>query len=279
MHPVVNHLIQLQELTLIRDEQKIAAQGLHLQQLDAAIKSMSGKLPSETRTQFDKLAKRDPIVISAISDSHCSVCGLRLAISFVQSVRQAHEVLACPNCARMLYYPESRVSSSTKAPRRMAPRKVGISRFSSHSLMIPRLDATEKEGAIREIGLKMAEEGFVDNGPKFIEEALRREAILSTAVEHGLAFPHVRGVEGGGLSLALAISEKGIDFGGGDDQPKTRMFFMLAIPVAASAFYLKLLAGLTEAFRNPENRKAILSPKDPEALWKALVKATRSTIK
>src|SRR5262249_16943485 len=134
------------------------------------------------------------------------------------------------------------VRSVAKAPRRMAPRKVGISRFSSQSLMIPRMEATDKESAIRELGIKMAEEGFVDNGPKFVEEALRREAILSTAVEHGLAFPHVRGVEGGGLSLSLGISEKGIEFDGIDGKVKTRMIFLIAIPVAASAFYLKLLA-------------------------------------
>ncbi|MCE9614225.1 MAG: PTS sugar transporter subunit IIA [Lentisphaerae bacterium] len=279
MHPVVNHLIQLQELALIRDEQKVAAQGQHLQQLDASIKSMTGKLPTDTRIMYERLTKRDPIVVSAISDSHCSVCGMRLAISFIQSVRQAREVLACPNCARMLYYPESRVRTVTKAQRRTAPRKVGISRFSSHALMIPRLAATTKDEAIHEIGMKLAEEGFVDNGEKLIEEALRREAILSTAVEHGMAFPHVRGVEGGGLALALGVSENGIDFGSATKGNKTRFIFFLAIPVAASAFYLKLLAGLTETFMNPDNRKALLVPQDPEALWKVLVKVTRSTIK
>ena len=60
-----------------------------------------------------------------------------------------------------------------------------------------------------------------------IEEALRREAILSTAVDHGLAFPHVRGVEGGGLALALGVSEKGIDFGG-LAKSKTRLVFFIA---------------------------------------------------
>lgn len=278
MHPVVNHLIQLQELSLIRDEQKVTAQGKHLQQLDASIKAMTLKLPAETRMQYDKLAKRDPIVLSAISDSHCSICGMRLAISFIQSVRMAREIFACPDCARMLYYPEVSVRSVTKAQRRTAPRKVGISRFSSQSLMIPRLQAETQEEAIQEIGMKMAEEGFVDNGPRLVEEALRREAILSTSVEHGLAFPHVRGVEGGGLALALGISENGIDFGGGG-KGKTRILFFLAIPQAASAFYLKLLAGLSQTFLDAENRKAIIAPKDPEGLWKALVRATRTTIK
>ncbi|MDA0577250.1 MAG: PTS sugar transporter subunit IIA [Verrucomicrobia bacterium] len=217
-------------------------------------------------------------MVAAISDNHCALCGLRLAISFVQSVRQAHEVLCCPNCARMLFYPESRVRTVSKAPRRMAPRKIGISRFSSPNLMIPRLAATNKEEAIRELGMKLASEGFVDNGPKLVEEALRREAILSTAIDHGLAMPHVRGVDGGGLALALGTSEEGLDFGG-TGKEKTNIIFFLAIPVAASAFYLKLLAGLAETFMVAENRRAVLGPKEPEALWKALTKATRATIK
>lgn len=278
MHPVVNHLIQLQELSLIRDEQKAAAQAKHLQQLDASIKNMTAKLPADTRMMYDKLAKRDTIIVAAISDSHCAVCGMRLAISFIQAVRIGREILACPNCARMLYFPESSVRRVVAATRRMAPRKIGISRFSSHTLMIPRLVAETKEDAIRELGMTMAKEGFVDNGEKFVEESLRREAILSTAVDHGVAFPHVRGVEGGGLALSLGVSEKGIDFGG-LAKNKVKIIFLMAIPSAASAFYLKLLAGLAQTLMDPETRKALVAEKEPEALWKVLNKLTRTTIK
>ena len=278
MHPVVNHLIQLQELTLIRDEQKVAAEGKHLQQLDASIKAMTAKLPAEVRQSYLKLAKRDPVVVSAISNSHCSVCGMQLAISFIQAVRLAREILACPNCARLLYYPTAPVRGLASAPRRTAPRKVGIMRFSSMKLMIPRLKARTKETAIKELGQKMADEGFVDNGAVLIEEALRREAILSTAVERGLAVPHVRGVEGGGLALALGISPEGIKWGGSVKGP-SKIVFMIAIPAAASAFYLKLLSGLSQTFMKPENCRAIVAPDTPEELWKVLAKITRPTIK
>ncbi|MDA0990793.1 MAG: PTS sugar transporter subunit IIA [Verrucomicrobia bacterium] len=278
MKSLINHLIQLQELTLIRDEQKVASKGQHLQQLDASIKAMTNKLPDDTRAEYLKLHKRDPIVLSAVSNSHCSVCGMQLAISFTQAVRLAREILFCPNCARMLYYPTAPVRGHAAKQRRTAPRKVGIMRFSSKSLMVPNLSATNKDDAIKELGLTMATEGFVDNGKTFVEEALRREAILSTSVEHGLAFPHVRGVEGGGLALALGTSAKGIAWGDAKSEP-SKIIFMIAIPIAASAFYLKLLAGLAETFIKAENRKAILAPKDPEELWKTLTKITRTTIK
>lgn len=179
----------------------------------------------------------------------------------------------------MLYYPELVARRQAERRRRTEPRKVGISRFSSHTLMIPKLEATDRDGAIAELCMKMEQEGFVDKGNRLLEEALRRETVLSTAVDHGIAFPHARGVEGGGLALALGISPKGIDFGGSSGAGTTKIIFFMAIPTAASAFYLKLLAGLTETFRKPDARKVLLSAKDPDKLWKALSKMTRTTIK
>jgi len=278
MRPTINHLIQLQELVLIRDEQKSSGGGAHLERLNASITEMTKELPAAVRSQFEKLHQRNSLVIVPISDSTCSVCGMRLPISQVQAVRHAKQIFACPNCARMLFYPETTAKRVGAKYRRTGPRKVGISRFSSHSLMVPRLESTDAEGVIGELAFKMAEAGFVDNAEHLVEEALRREAILSTAVDHGLAFPHVRGVEGGGLTLALGMSPKGLKFDG-PAKTLTRIVFFLVIPTAASAFHLKLLAGLTETCRKPEARKALLAESDPEKLWKALCKVTRSTIK
>jgi mannitol/fructose-specific phosphotransferase system IIA component (Ntr-type) len=144
--------------------------------------------------------------------------------------------------------------------------------------MIPDLQATTRDDVIAELGHLMDEQGFVDKGDRLVEEALRRESVLSTATEHGLAFPHARGVEGGGLALALGISGKGINFDGGKKKLCKIIFFM-AIPTAASAFYLKLLAGLAETFTEADARKALMAEKDPDKLWKALVKVTRKHIK
>jgi mannitol/fructose-specific phosphotransferase system IIA component (Ntr-type) len=277
MHPVVNHLIQLQELQLIRDEQRVTAKGKSLTELDASIKTMTSNLPAETRVLYTKLQKRDHISVTTVRDSMCTGCGLQLAISFVQQVRMEKEILTCPNCSRVLYNPERIIRRMEKGPRRVATRKPGLSRFSSHSLMIPRLTAKTKEDAILELATSMADVGFVDNAENMTTEALARETVLSTAVDHGMAFPHVRGIDGGGLSLALGLSPKGINFDA--DGPLSKIIFLISIPTAASAFYLKLLAGLMETFRQAEARKVLMAEKDPEKLWKSLIKLTRTTIK
>ena len=145
MDPVINHLIQLQELSLIREEQKVAPGPTHLEELDASIRSMTEILPAPVRSMFERLQKRGPVVVVPVTEGICAGCGMGLPISLIQAVRHAREIQTCPNCARMLYYPEFRVRRLGRPPRRVEQRKVGISRFSSHALMVPRLQAATKE--------------------------------------------------------------------------------------------------------------------------------------
>lgn len=123
----------------------------------------------------------------------------------------------------------------------------------------------------------MKKEGFVDNSAGLIEAALKREAIISTALEHGIAFPHVRGVEGGGLTLAVATSKKGFKFNP-DSRKLTRIVFFMVIPTAASAFYLKLISGLTQTFLKKGTREKLLEITDQNKLWKTLLSTTKSSI-
>jgi len=263
---------------MIRDEQRVVAETKNMEQLDASIRGMTSKLPRDMRSVFEKLHKKDRIVVAPVSRDTCAACGMKLAISLVQAVRLARDVKSCPNCARVLYCPVSAPRRVGSPARRTEARKPGISRFSSEKLMVPSLESKDKEGVIAELARKMESEGFIDDGEKMIEAVLRREAILSTGVDHGLAFPHARGIEGGALAFALGISRDGVKFDGHSDD-LSRIIFMIAIPTAAGAFYLKLLAGLTETFMAAEARRALSAEKSAAGLWKALVKLTRKTIK
>lgn len=277
MHPKINHLIQLQELSLIRAEQKAHRHGHRLDELDASIATLTGELPPDIQTLMARMQKRDSIMIVPMTNGTCNGCGMRLPTSHVQAVKVSDQLQVCPICTRILYYQDGLARNIGKAPRRTEPRKVGIARFSAPSLMIPRLKATTRDGAIEELAAKMQEAEFVDDAAKLAEGALKREAIVSTALDHGLAFPHVRGVEGGGLTLGLGISAKGIKFDG-HDKGLTRIVFLMVIPTAASAFYLKLLAGLAETFSDADARKALQAEENPDKLWKTLVKLTKKTI-
>ncbi len=277
MQSLINHLNQLQELVLIRDEHRTTGDGSHMESLNNSIDQLTDKLPPDMKSLYQRLYKKDHIVMAPMHNGCCAICGMRMPISQVQAVRLCKQIQNCPSCARILFEESDAPRWVGETPSRTEPRKSGISRFSAESLMVPDLKATTGAEAIAELAEVMEQKNFVSGADKLVQTALEREAILSTAMENGLAFPHVRGVEGGGLTLALGVSKKGVKFD--DAGNMANIVFFITIPTAVSAFYLRLMSGLTETFLKEQNREAILSAETPEQLWKALTKSTRYSIK
>ena len=143
--------------------------------------------------------------------------------------------------------------------------------------MLPNMNVANAAEAIAALAGLMEEKGFVSNAEKLVESALEREAILGTGMDNGMAFPHVRGVEGGGLTMALGTVKKDLVFD--DEGTKVRIVFFMTIPTAVSAFYLRLMSGLTESLLKEANRESLLTADSPALLWKAITKATRYTVK
>ena len=278
MKSQINLLNQLQELVLTRDEHHQTGDGSHMDTLDASIDALVGKLAPQPRALYQRLYKKDHVVMAPMVNGCCAVCGMRLPIAQVQQVRLAKTIQTCSSCGRMIYNEEEDAPRSVaEKPARGEPRKTGISRFSAEELMVCELKAEKPEDAVRELADAMELNKFVSNPAALVAAAMERESVLSTAMGDGLAFPHVRGVEGGGLTLALGVSKKGIVW---DSSGATaNLVFFSVIPVAVSAFYLRLMAGLTEAFSKQENRDALLVAKSGAELWKAFMKATRYTIR
>ena len=103
----------------------------------------------------------------------------------------------------------------------------------------------------------------------------RSRAALTTAVGHGLAFPHMRGVEEGVLTFACGVSPAGIDWNG----QLVHLVFFTTLPVIASPFYLKLIAAICKTFEDDEKLPFVLAAGDAKTLWKELNKATRVPVK
>ncbi|MBN1269531.1 MAG: PTS sugar transporter subunit IIA [Kiritimatiellae bacterium] len=278
MKPIINHLIQLQELVEARAQQEAVMPGTRLAELDEAIRTLVQELPQDVSRNFRRLQEKGHVAVAPIAAGVCTACGMSLPVSLVHSVRAGETILTCPSCARILFCPpEAGPRRIGQRKKRSEPTKVGIARFSSPELMIPELSAATRDDIIAELCGKLEAEGFVDNATKLAEKALNREAIASTAVDHGLAFPHVRGVEGGALTLALGLKSKGVRFVE-NTRSLTRIVFFVVIPTAASAFYLRLLSGLTRAFQEKDARDKLLDADSADKLWKALLSATKNTV-
>lgn len=275
MKSQINILRQLQELVLTRDEHNQTGDGSQLDSLSDRIADLQARLEPQVKGVYDRLYKKGHVVMAAMSNGCCAACGMQVPIAQGQQVKLGQHLVTCSSCGRILF------SEDDDAARNVADKgdrddpKVGIARFSAESLMVADLGACSRDEAIAKLAGAMEEGHFISNADSLVSAAMDREAVLSTAMGEGLAFPHVRGVEGGALTLAMGVSREGIDWTG----TKVNLVFLSAIPVAVSAFYLRLMSAIAQSFNKAANREAALSAKDRAALWKVLVKATRTTLK
>lgn len=275
MKSQINILRQLQELVLTRDEHHQTGDGSHLDALNDSIAALQQKLEPQVKGVYERLYKKNHIVMAAMSNGCCAACGMQVPIAQGQQVKMAQHLVTCSSCGRMLFAEEEDAARNVAEKSDRDDPKTGISRFSAQELMVVDLGACTRDEAISRLAATMEEHKFISNADSLVSAALERESVLSTAMGEGLAFPHVRGVEGGGLTLAMGVSKEGIDW----DGEKVNIVFLSAIPVAVSAFYLRMMAGISQAFHKPANRDAALAATSAAALWKVLVKATRTTVK
>lgn len=278
MKSQINIMRQLQELVLTRDEHNQTGDGSHLDALNDSIDALRDKLDPQLAGIYERLYKKNHVVVAAMSNGCCAACGMQVPIAQGQQVRLGQHLVTCSSCGRVLFADEADAAHNvTEKPKddREEP-KTGISRFSAEELMVVDLNAKTPQDAIAALAQAMEEHKFIANANSLVSAAMERESVLSTAMGNGLAFPHVRGVEGGGLTLALGVSKSGIDW---DGENKVNLVFLSAIPVAVSAFYLRLMAGISQAFSKPANVKSVVEAKDAAAVWKILCKATRLTVK
>ena len=83
----INLLSQLQEMVLTRDERHHAGDFDHLDSLNDSIDALVDKLDPPLKVSYQRLYKKDHLVMSPMVDGCCGVCGMRLPVSQVQQVR------------------------------------------------------------------------------------------------------------------------------------------------------------------------------------------------
>lgn len=277
MERILNQLIQLQELHFTLLEQRTLVPKGHLVDLENSIRQLMEELPPKIATLYRGLQERHLASVVPETKGTCSACGISLPTSLTAEVIAKKMIRQCPNCMRILYPFEGASRQLRRDFKETGKPRVGVARFSSAELMLPRIEAEDRDAAISEMIRLMAEKEFVENPEGLLAAALRREAIVSTALDHGLAFPHVRGVEAGGLTFSLGLKKRGFKFDPSASR-LTRIVFFIIIPSAVSVFYLQVLSGLIETFQEDSVRKKLLACETSEQMWKTLTGLTKKTI-
>src|SRR5258706_5155211 len=132
-----------------------------------------------------------------------------------------------------------------------------------------KLQATQKEGALREVAELLKQNNWVTNFDAFIQEILERERVSNTALGHDVAIPHARTDQCCEILIAVGRSDNGIDFEAKDGQP-VRLIFLIGTPKQMVTDYLRVVGNLARLLRQDHVRESLLSAPDAAAFIKVI---------
>lgn len=141
--------------------------------------------------------------------------------------------------------------------------------FTRPALLVPRLRERETAGVIKELSQCLHLEGCVPDLLSFSNAALKQELLVNTAIESGMAFPHVRLAGLPRLIFALGRSEVPLPWGPRGTQT-VRLVFLLGVPATDAGHYILLLSGLARLSRQPELLQRLQAAPDSLAMHELL---------
>ena len=138
------------------------------------------------------------------------------------------------------------------------------------TLLIPRLEADTKIGAIKELVDRLHVKGIVSDSLSFLQSVLERENLQSTILGNDVALPHARCRSVEELGMALGIARPSIDFPSGDDRQSIHLICLIAVPAHAPDLYLSLLAALARTLGDPGLKASLLKSTSAEEMYRLL---------
>jgi PTS system nitrogen regulatory IIA component len=134
------------------------------------------------------------------------------------------------------------------------------------------LNYAAKRDALQALADNLAGAPQVKNRQELVQEIIKREDLMSTAIGRGIAIPHVRLASVTDLVVSVGISRTDIiDFQALDDEP-VRLLFMIAAAYNQHAYYLQTLSFFSARLKNRELRASLLSAETPREVYELLLK-------
>ncbi|MBG0854810.1 PTS sugar transporter subunit IIA [Streptomyces spinoverrucosus] len=129
-----------------------------------------------------------------------------------------------------------------------------------------RLDAADKDAAIREMAGLLGRSGKVADVDELVRTALRREEQGTTGLGEEIAIPHAKTDAVTAPVVGFARSDEGVEWGSLDGT-KARLVFMIAVPEAAAGDeHLRILALLSRKLMDAGFRERLLAAPDEGAV-------------
>ncbi len=138
----------------------------------------------------------------------------------------------------------------------------------------PNLQATDKEGAIREMASSLVKAGKLpeDDYDSLVRAILKREELGSTGIGRGIAVPHTKHPCVQELVGTIAVSNKGVEFDSLDGEP-VYVLFLLISPPNEPARHLRALELIARQLRNDTFCKFLKQARNREDILQLISEA------
>ena len=133
---------------------------------------------------------------------------------------------------------------------------MNISPYLSDDRILLDLQATTKADALAELLGVLEDADEISEFKQYVADVEHREAMGSTGIGEGLAFPHARSDAVDELCVVFGRSSAGIDFDAIDGKP-VHLVFLMGAPNADLSIYLKALAHVSLMLRKESTRDAL----------------------
>ncbi|WP_394278911.1 BglG family transcription antiterminator [Microbacterium sp.] len=144
-------------------------------------------------------------------------------------------------------------ASRARRARRLAGLRKELERYFSADAFIARLDAaSDEESVIRQLGALLVRQGIIEED--YIERALERERMSSTAFTDALAVPHAIGMTGTRTAIAVGLADPAVAWG----ERRVQVVAMVAFSESDREAFQTVFEQLVEVFSERDRVQRIL---------------------
>lgn len=144
-----------------------------------------------------------------------------------------------------------------------------ISEILNKDLLILDLQSKNKKGVLEELAAVLVDQGKLSDLERVVEVLLDREKLGSTGIGDGIAIPHGKIKDLGGVVASFGRSREGVDFES-IDQKSTHLFFLLVAPENSAGVHLKALARISRLLKDPSFRRRLMEAESREELFQII---------
>jgi lichenan operon transcriptional antiterminator len=135
---------------------------------------------------------------------------------------------------------------------RRSSMKHDLLRFLDESLFFRDLHAPDEEAMIRLLGGKMVEQGIIE--PEYIEGAIERERLSSTAFTDTLAVPHSLAMTAHRTAIAIVVNDEAMRWGGN----RVHVVALVAFSASGRSSFQHVFDQFVEVFSDHRDVQAIM---------------------